>query len=325
MRQFKSAFCQVLTSLRVSGALVLNRSYQAPWAIDVPDATQLSLLLGLPKSSSVVPFHLVRRGRFVLEPQNASPLDVSEGEMIICTNGKGHRMKQGDASGSMCFTKLVQDALITTESCFQNGATEIICGAFILQDTQHNPLINSLPPIMKVSAFGEGSSIAIRQLFNLMIGELQSDRNGQSYMIERQLEMLYAEAIRVYCCNQPEELGGWLKAIHDPRIGTALNYIHNNVANDLSVSKLAKLVHMSSSRFAACFKEIIAQPPMTYVTQWRMYTAKRLLRESNTPISQLAHICGYGSLEAFNRAFNKLFSISPSKWRKKQMNEQAEK
>jgi AraC-like DNA-binding protein len=323
MNRSKSAFCQVLTSLRVSGALVLNRSYQPPWAIDVPDAIQLCLMLGLPNSVSVVPFHLVRRGHFELIPETGSPYIISEGEMIICTNGKGHRMQQGRPSNALSFANLVKHGKITSDVRFESGATEIICGAFILQDTQHNPLINALPSIMQISTLGEGSSAAIRQLFNLLIGELQSNRNGQSYMLERQLEMLYAEAIRVYCNNHLEELKGWLKAIHEPRIASSLDYIHSNFSADLSVSILAKQVHMSPSRFAACFKEIIGQPPMTYIAQCRMHTASRLLRDSNKPISELAFVCGYGSQESFNRAFNKFFDISPSKWRKKHLLVQA--
>jgi AraC-like DNA-binding protein len=319
MNSNKSAFCQVLDNLRVSGALVLTKSYQPPWAIEVPEAAELCSMLGLRENITVVPFHLVRRGHFELIPQEGRPFIISEGEIIICTNGLGHRMQQGRSSQPLSFTDLVKQGRINTQEVMNSGETEIICGAFLMQDTKHNPLIGALPPIMQIGTLGEGSSSAIRHLFKLLVGELKGSRNGQSYMLERQLEMLYAEAIRVYSSNHPDELGGWLKAIHEPRMATVLNYIHNNVAGDLSVKKLAALVHMSGSRFAACFREIIGQPPMTYVTKWRMHRASRLLRESNVAISELAYVCGYASLEAFNRAFKQYFSTSPSKWRKQRL------
>mgnify|MGYP000500498752 FL=1 len=56
---------------------------------------------------------------------------------------------------------------------------------------------------------------------------------------------------------------------------------------------------------------------MIYITQVRMQKAERLLRETALTINEITYQCGYGSLAAFNRAFNKFFSVAPSKWRKK--------
>jgi AraC-like DNA-binding protein len=59
-------------------------------------------------------------------------------------------------------------------------------------------------------------------------------------------------------------------------------------------------------------------PPIRYLTVWRLQAAKRILRETSKTIAQLAQEVGYGSDEAFSRAFKREFGLSPSRWRDQQ-------
>ena len=317
----KSAFCQVLGDLRVSGSVVMNRHYQSPWGITVADAQQLNCLLDVPNSVTVVPFHLVHKGQFEFTPLNGDKQIIKAGEMIICTNGQGHTMQQGSPTKKATFSAILSGQENVALPVGEEGETHIICGAFLLHNTRLNPLINALPQTLHLqtnkSLPSESQTNALPSLFNLLVNEVQQSRSGQSYMLERQLEMLYAESIRAHLQQNPQAFGGWLQAVNDPRLGQALNHIHNHMDEELSVPILANIVNMSASRFSACFKELIGQPPMIYITQVRMQKAERLLRETALTINEITYQCGYGSLAAFNRAFNKFFNVGPSKWRKK--------
>jgi AraC-like DNA-binding protein len=81
------------------------------------------------------------------------------------------------------------------------------------------------------------------------------------------------------------------------------------------VPRLAAVVCMSPSRFAARFTAAVGDSPMVYVTKWRMNAACRLLKASQISIDKVAADTGYESQAAFSRAFKKHVGVSPVTWR----------
>ena len=72
---------------------------------------------------------------------------------------------------------------------------------------------------------------------------------------------------------------------------------------------------MSRSAFIDRFTTLVGMPPIRYLTIWRLQAAKLGLRETRKTIEQLAQEVGYGSGEAFSRAFKREFGLSPALWR----------
>jgi transcriptional regulator GlxA family with amidase domain len=70
-----------------------------------------------------------------------------------------------------------------------------------------------------------------------------------------------------------------------------------------------------AAAYAKRFTTIIGQPPLAYLTWWRMTTAARLLRESDMPLRVIAARCGYGSEYASAKAFKRAFDVAPSQYR----------
>lgn len=316
MRIEKSALCNVLSELRVTGAVVLGESYEPPWAIDVPAGTELGRMMEVDADVTVVPFHLVSRGHFELLLQDGAAAVVREGQAVLCTNGQGHRMMQGNPRSARSFHELIDGNCRAAIMPGEAGSTEIICGVFLLRNTKNNPLIDALPSLVHVDVSGRAGTQTLRQLRDLLLNELAIDRSGRAYMIERVLELFYAEAIRVYAESAGDNAGGWLQALKDRRMAGALNYIHKDPGRALSVSILARQVALSPSRFAARFRELLGQSPMAYVAAWRLNLAARRLVESKLSVEEIAHSCGYVSLPGFNRAFAKHHGMPPARWRK---------
>jgi AraC-like DNA-binding protein len=73
---------------------------------------------------------------------------------------------------------------------------------------------------------------------------------------------------------------------------------------------------MSRSAFAARFTELIGQPPMQYLAQWRLHLAREQLMETREPIGTVANWAGYQSEASFGRAFKQLFGVPPGTVRK---------
>ncbi len=102
----------------------------------------------------------------------------------------------------------------------------------------------------------------------------------------------------------PEETG-WLAGLRDPAIGKALALIHTEPNRDWTADGLAAEVNLSRSAFAEKFSCTVGQPPMKYLTNWRMQVAAHKLRENRNTISQIAFDVGYESEAAFTRAFRR--------------------
>jgi len=136
--------------------------------------------------------------------------------------------------------------------------------------------------------------------------------------MSRLSELLFVEAMRQYSVTFTNQDAGWLKGVADPQIGRALAVIHHNISSPWSADSLAREVSMSRSAFVDRFTALIGMPPIRYLTIWRLRAARRSLRETRKTIAQLAQEVGYGSDEAFSRAFKREFGLSPARWRVQQ-------
>ena len=108
----------------------------------------------------------------------------------------------------------------------------------------------------------------------------------------------------------------WLAGLRDRYVGRALSLMHERPAHDWSVDDLAERVGLSRSALAQRFATLLRQPPMQYLTRWRLVLAGAALRSSNRAIPPVAEESGYESESAFNRAFKRGFGIPPAAWRR---------
>jgi len=313
----------VLDSLHICGNLLLHESYTAPWAISIPDRERLSVLLDTKPGTRAVAFHLVERGYIEISSTadnalNEPPLIVEAGEMVICFSGTPHKIFQG-----------VNPHVFPVENVFAGinipfrcqphtrGISLVcICGVFYLQDTHLNPLFAALPSILHASVSQAETFHNLSGVANLIVQELDQRAPGSDFMVARLLELLCAGAIRAYYIDKSHSQDpSWFNGLQDPIINRALTMIHAQPGNDWSIETLAQSVDLSPSRFAARFKQTLGESPMSYVSKWRIHVASRLLKSTESNISEIAAKVGYENLAAFNRAFKRNLKIPPGAWR----------
>jgi AraC-like DNA-binding protein len=150
------------------------------------------------------------------------------------------------------------------------------------------------------------------EMLTLEVGD--GNRNG--FTAARLIEVFCAEAIASYRRGEGAERAGWFKALDDKKVGKALAHLHRDPGASWTVEMLANTISMSPSRFAARFRETTGQSVMSYVANWRMNVACRLLRETEGGLADIAQRVGYQDVAAFSRAFKSLVGESPSKWRR---------
>ncbi len=311
------ALSQVLNAMRISGSILLKEEYKTPWSVSVPDSNTLNKLLKTNSNTRIAAFHLVEEGHIHIKLENGEDTLVEAGEIVVCFSGLGHTLYQGNGGKVIPFEEMMtgDNNNFQPDEDEKSTCTSLVCGVFYLHDTVLNPLLAALPNILKIGVTNPNEYPRLFGVMNLLVKEFHTQASGNSYVVQRYLEILCAEAIRVHVDGLPKESTGWLSALKDPVVGRAIEVIHSRPGYNWSVKSLADEVTISPSRFAARFSSTLGESPMIYVTKWRMYIASRMLEGSKLSIDQIANDVGYESLAAFSRAFKRHVGLPPAAWR----------
>jgi AraC-like DNA-binding protein len=316
VQTYSDGLTTTLHFLRIHGAVLLREKYRAPWRISVPNSRTLSSILQEKDHAHVVAFHFVEQGscRLTLDDSEGF-LELEAGDLAICFSGPSHQLSLGNSNTTLELQALLNGSqnLYGDQLTQSDTMTALTCGAFIMYDISLNPLVAALPPVLHLS--GKNTHMP-GQILAAMQAELAEPTIGTDYVLHRYAELLCAEVIRSYAGQISSTATNWLRAIRDPVVGKVLASVHANPGQDWNVAKMAQLVSLSPSRFAARFVVATGVAPMTYLSRWRMNLAGHLLSTSQQDISHIATHVGYENVPAFHRAFKKIFGSSPDYYRK---------
>lgn len=186
-------------------------------------------------------------------------------------------------------------------------------GHFVLDPLHAHLLVDALPAFVRIPADEAGP---LRSLVPLLVDEVRSSQLGRLRALDQLAQLVLTYALRwIDSRGESAARTGWLRALSDPRIGAALRHIHMTVEQGTSLAVLARVAGMSRTAFAARFKKLVGQPPLTYAIQWRMALAKDALRTTDRAIGELAFEFGYESESAFSMAFRREVGCSPRAYR----------
>ncbi len=175
-------------------------------------------------------------------------------------------------------------------------------------------LLNGLPPLIHVrGATSEAEPLS--WLLKQLVAEMKEGRPGRAIVISGPAQLLFTQTLRAYLAHAPDGDNGWLKGFSDQRLAIVLSNIHSEPSRNWSLKELAKEAGMSRTSLAVRFREIMGVPPLTYLTQWLMYLARRELR-AGASISEAAATVGYSSESAFSSAFKRIMAVAPGQYRR---------
>ncbi|OAG71670.1 transcriptional regulator [Gluconobacter japonicus] len=202
-----------------------------------------------------------------------------------------------------------------------DGSDFVMIGGLVEVEEQRCGFLRaSLPPMFHVN--GQTTEAKkLRWLLTELAEETLHQRAGSMIAITHLAELLFVEALRLHieAAKSMATATGWLTALEDRRISVALRKIHAEPAHAWNLEELAKLSGMSRTSFAVRFREIVGEPPLTYVLNWRMRLAERELSETDHSVADIAWSLGYGSESAFSNAFSRATGCSPGRFRKESM------
>jgi len=195
--------------------------------------------------------------------------------------------------------------------------TRIVCGFLACDGRLAEPILRSLPRLLKVSLRDGETGAWVRSSVRHSVAESASSRPGSAIVLARLSEVLFAEAIRHHMDKLPPGNSGWLAALRDRFVGRTLSLLHEQPAYPWTVDALASKVGLSRSALGQRFNALIGVPPMQYLTRWRISLAATQLRQTKDSIMRVAADVGYESEAAFNRAFKRELGLPPATWRKR--------
>ncbi|MEV7040856.1 AraC family transcriptional regulator [Amycolatopsis sp. NPDC051061] len=189
------------------------------------------------------------------------------------------------------------------------GATTMLRGAYELHGVVAGRLLDMLPPLAVVPA-GPRTGAAL----DLLAAEVARDEPGQDAVLRRLLDLVLVLALRAWCASEAPP--AWFRALDDAGVGEALRLLHAEPARRWTVAALAARAGLSRAAFAARFAHLVGEPPLTYLTGWRMTLAADLLRDTEDSVAAVAKAVGYEDPFAFSVAFKRNRGASPSDWRR---------
>ena len=223
------------------------------------------------------------------------------------------RLHDGDARA--------HDAQHATTARLDGGSSEratIVCGFLGCDARPFNPLLAALPPLLHIPGAVDKSEW-IAHFIRVAVDESNTKRPGGEAVLERLSEVMFVDVVRHYLQELPPMQTGWLAGLRDRHVGRALGLLHERPSHRWTIDALGDAVGLSRSALHERFAELVGQPPMQYLAQWRMQVASRLLLESTMNVASIALETGYDSEAAFSRAFKRLVGVPPATSRRQRM------
>jgi AraC-like DNA-binding protein len=312
------ALSDVLRAVRLTGGVFLDAQFTAPWCVTAKVGPEdCRPFLATPRH--VIAYHYVSFGRLFLQVDGERPVEVQAGEIVLLPRNDAHVLGSALNLKPVSADDLIQppgDGGLARISHGGGGApTHIVCG-FLGSEVHHNPLVGTLPKVLKLNIRESVAGDWIESSFRFAASELSSGRVGCETVLSKLSELLFVEAVRRYLATVSPAQRGWLAGLRDPMIGRALALLHGRLAHPWTAEDLAREIGLSRSAFAERFTSLVGEPPMRYLATWRMQLAAQKLCEGHLPISRIAYEVGYESEAAFNRAFKREFGMPPASWRK---------
>ncbi len=303
-RVARDALSDVLQDLRLSGVSYCRTEVTAPWGIEIP-------------AEDGAVFHFVVEGGCWLRTGVGPALRLEAGDMVLLPHGAGHALVDTVDGPARSIRAMARQPLGERAFRLRGGGggarALLVCCDLGFEQTSVHPLLQLMPEVLHVRDGGTPDPSLI-VLLETMAAEIEAQRIGGATVMARLADTIVTRVVRGWVETQSHETTGWLAAIRDPQIGSALAAIHRHPERSWSVPALAQVAHLSRSLFSERFTAIVGVPPAHYVARWRMHLARSWLRAER--VSDVAARLGYLSEAAFSRAFKRLVGRAPSELRR---------
>ena len=313
------AFSEILSGVKLNGAVFFSAEFSAPWGFSTPSSNVLAADLA-PGAAHLVLYHFLIDGRAFVQVANGQSLDLEPGDIVIFPHGDPHDMSSGREATAPFPSygigpKVKSRDLRPLQAGGGGHTSRFVCGYMTCDPYLSRPILGGLPPVFKVNIRTDRSGQWLENSILHLVEEAASGRIGSEAMLAKLSEALFVDTLRRYVAGLPKQQTGWLGGARDPIVGKSLSLLHSRIAHPWTIANLASEVGISRSALVEHFTRYLSEPPMTYLTRWRLQLAARSLESTSRGVAEIAADVGYESEAAFNRAFKREFGHPPGRYR----------
>ncbi|TKC86348.1 AraC family transcriptional regulator [Trinickia terrae] len=300
------ALSDVLSVLKVRSGLSSRFEGEGAWAFRFPAYQHMK-------------FGTVLRGRLYLRMEgDAGHRVIEEGDVYLLTNGQPFCSASAPAcallDGPATYRSIRgADGVVRFRGPGDIAPVSLASGRFIFDNDVTGMLLKHLPPLIHLRA-ADVAAHALSHVLALLRMETDDTAPGSDVAKTSLATLVLVQALRAYI-SSGELADGWLKALSDARVGSALSMMHGSPERRWTIEALASNVGMSRTAFASRFRRMVGSAPLEYLQQWRMAIAMTALKSSDEPLVSIAERIGYLSDTAFSIAFKRATGISPGRYR----------
>jgi AraC-like DNA-binding protein len=305
------ALARLLDGPRGRDAYLLRASMEPPWSVRLADEAPLGLIA-------------VLRGGAWFAPDRGPALELAPGDVVVSRGPEACTISDGPSTPPQVVVRpqlrvTSPDGRDVTEEMTlglrswgnsPDGSTVMLMGCYQVRGEVSQRLLGALPEVIHLPAGALDTP-----LVPMLADEIVKDDPGQAAVLDRLFDLLLVAVLRAWLSQQQPRQAGWYSAQGDPIVGPVLRVLHEDPARPWTVAELAAQVSISRAALARRFTELVGEPPMTYLTRWRLALAADRLLESQATIDRIAREVGYSSAFALSAAFKRERGVSPSEHR----------
>ncbi|MDO9380830.1 MAG: AraC family transcriptional regulator [Nocardioidaceae bacterium] len=299
----------VLDGTRARGGLFVQMVLDPPWSMRVDDGSTLALLVAARGVAVVVvddepPAVLgpgdvaLVRGTFTVADDAATPP-----HLVLGADGDARWLTDAPAAAALDGPHAYGSG--------PTGGTLLVAGTFALSGEVADRLLTALPRVAVVPAADVPAGVA-----RLLDDELGRDDPGQRLVLDRWLDLALVTTLRAWFAHPDVEPPGWYAAHDDDAVRAVLALVHEDPAHPWTLVELADRAGLSRAALAERFTSLVGEPPMAYLTQWRLTLAAEQLRTTDAAVESIAQRVGYSSAFALSAAFKRVRGTSPAEHRR---------
>jgi AraC-like DNA-binding protein len=275
----------------------------------------------------------VVRGHLWVCPDGEEPVRLEAGDVVVWVGADHWSIADQPATptqivihpGQVCTTldgrPVVEEMSqgVRTWGNSATGETVLLTGVYLLEGEVTRRLLRTLPRTMVLRADELDTP-----LLDLLGDEVVRDAPGQEAVLDRLLDLLLITLLRTWFDRPGSEPPPWYAAQGDAVVGPALRLVQHHPEHPWTVAELAARTGVSRAAFARRFTELVGEPPMAFLTSWRIALAADLLLDGDATIAAVARQVGYATPFALSAAFKRERGISPRDHRRAATGAQAQ-
>lgn len=301
----------LLNAPRARGAFSLRCTMSSPWSLRILAESPLTVIAGI-------------SGEVWVSPDDGESIYVGPGDIAITRAPALYNVSESpnappnifihpgqdcrNAAGESLLEELMHDT--RTWGTDPEGSTVFIVGAYEHLSDISDRLLSALPPVLSLSRKEWESP-----LVPLLCEEVVKDEPGQAAVLDRLIDLLVTAILKAWFAQRESNAPDWCRHQGDRVVEHTLRAIHDDPARNWTMETLSSEVGTSRASLARRFNEIVGEPPMTFLKNWRMALAADLLCQPNQSVATVAYQVGYATPYAFSAAFKRVRGISPQEHR----------